>query len=117
MIDVVFILLLFFMLSSTFSQWQQLSLSSVAKGKPTISEHLPVQVFVLGEMKIRHRGEIYDLDSVDFEDLLSIFLEKDSHVLVTAESRATIQDVVRVMDKVIKSGLQNVNLTHSFDER
>lgn len=117
LIDVVFIMLLFFMLASTFTQWQQLSLSSVAKGKAIMSETLPAQLFVIGALQVRHKGEEYLLDTAAFRELLVSFKTDGAHLLLTAESRANIQDVVLVMDHVVAAGLENVSLTSSFDER
>ena len=94
-----------------------MTMSSVTKGVSTVLKNLPVQIYVLGEYKVRHNGEIYVLDSSHFHELLETFLSSESHVLVTPESRTTIQDVVIVMDKIVDAGLDNVSLTGSFDER
>ena len=117
LIDVVFIMLLFFMLASTFTQWQQLPLSSIAKGKPRLSSSMPSQLFVLGEMKVRYKGKEYQLGNSGLQSLLFDFRDEGVHLLVTPESRATVQDVVLIMDHIVAAGLDNVSLTSSFDER
>jgi len=117
LIDVVFILLLFFMLASTFYQWQQMTLSSVAKGKPAISEKFPKQIFVQGGNVVRHNGVVYTLEDAAFNSLLNQFFHEQVILLVTAETPATVQDVVAVMDSIIAAGIENVSLTRSFDER
>jgi biopolymer transport protein ExbD len=117
LIDVVFILLLFFMLATTFSQWQQMTLSSVAKGKQMLSDKMPVQMFVLGGEQVRRAGKVYALGDPALSELLSAIQSEKIHLLVTAETRASVQDVVAFMDHVVAAGIENVSLTNSFDER
>lgn len=117
LIDVVFILLLFFMLASTFSHWQQMTLSNVAQGKPSAALNFPVQIFVLTGGEVRYDSEIYQLTDLDFMAVLQSIHAEQGRLLVTPEAGATIQDVVRVMDGIVGAGIENVSLTSSFDER
>jgi len=106
LIDVVFILLLFFMLSSTFMKWQQMTLQAATS---TTS-----QTPMLRTVKIEsNQGDIridnqlistHDLDSMK----LLVANDFEASFVITASQGITIQTMVTVLDNLKNSGAKNV---------
>ena len=90
LIDVIFLLLLFFMLSSTFSRFAELELSSATAGTASSTE--PVErVFVqLGPDRIALNGAVVTLDD------LAAQIET-GQVLVSLDAEASAQRLVDLL--------------------
>jgi len=110
LIDVVFILLLFFMLTSSFIKWQQMQLAvsgpsaaSVATSdKPPLIARLSSdgQVSLGGESFLSHEDEA-----------LKAFIDRHepSRILLTTDEEASIQQIVSLIDRFQRLGATNVS--------
>ena len=111
LIDVVFLLLIFFMVSTTFTRETQLSLTlPEAQGMPPESPAQAVEVLVspLGEYLIN--GE----KLTDNSEAALLRLGQDKAALpmiITADANASYQAVVRVMDVAGQLGFDKLSLT------
>jgi biopolymer transport protein ExbD len=107
LIDVVFILLLFFMLSSTFSRWQQIPLQT-----PAASESQTPRLAVL---KIQsNTGEIVidgNTVRVSNADELQRIVQQyaESRLVLMAAKGITVQTIVNVMDALKQSGASHIS--------
>lgn len=115
LIDVVFLLLIFFMVSTTFTRETQLALTlPEARGTPprTVPEAVEVLVSPLGEYVIN--GEkLTDNDERGLRSAL-LRLGQDSTtrpMIITADANASYQAVVRVMDVAGQLGFAKLSLT------
>ncbi|GAA6131114.1 ExbD/TolR family protein [Halopseudomonas sabulinigri] len=109
LIDVVFILLLFFMLSSDFMHWRQISLSSANE-----TESKPDTVMLIriendtGELS--HDGKRYALQ--DLPALRALVAEDPAAVYaVEAVAGVRTQTLVTVLDRLHQAGADKVSMT------
>ncbi|MGI9323678.1 MAG: ExbD/TolR family protein [Pseudomonadales bacterium] len=116
LIDVVFLLLIFFMVSSTFIRETQLKIDlPEASGElqEIESDVLEIAVDKRGEYAINGRilvnNELSTLVRALQEAAKSV--DKKERVIVTADANATHQAVVRAMDAAGKVGLTRISIT------
>jgi biopolymer transport protein ExbD len=114
LIDVVFLLLIFFMVTTTFQRQAQLSIELPdASAEPS-----EVQDEVI-DLSIDDQGRMYldgrELDDTRLEALAeTLRLRADGDttqpVLLNADANARHQDVVRAMDAAARAGLNNLSI-------
>ena len=115
LIDVVFLLLIFFMVSTTFTKESHLEIdlpqSSGEPAKPTVDE-IEVVVNAEGEYSVNERALINNQ-----EDTLKKAIEKLSNgdtkvpFIITADSKSDHEFVVRVMDVAGQLGFVQLSIT------
>ena len=102
LIDVVFILLMFFMLTSTFSHWQSLPLSS-ASASVSSSSPDPAVILLYPDGSVRLLTE--DVSPV-INDLSSIKVIAQSRpIVVSSEESTTLAVMINVMQKLKNVGI------------
>jgi len=109
LIDVVFILLVFFMLASSFLDWRAIDLDAPAPatGSSSLEGALLVEVTDQG---IRLAGEMLTLDSLQ-EKLSKRIAEKpNQRVLVRPAEGVPLQPVVQVIDRLVAAGAHNLSV-------
>lgn len=104
LIDVLFMLIIFFMLTTTFMRVESLELILPSAGGKAAESQEVVHVFVYanGDLSLGSRR----LTQVELQESLSRMFEKDPAtrvMLLTAEG-VTVQQLVNVMDKVYSLG-------------
>lgn len=110
LIDVVFILLLFFMLSSSFTQWRQVQLSSAVE-TDLIPEQKDIRrVYLSGEVgMLEVDGK--PLNSADAVRLFAWIAEKREAVyVISVADDVTTQAFVTVVDRLKSAGAEQVSL-------
>lgn len=112
LIDVVFILLLFFMLASSFLQWQTIELSAPADahGKSSSMEGaLLVRVGADGGVDLNGRR----LTLAALGDRVRVTLRGDpeQRIFVQPASGVELQTLVTVLDRLTAAGAKNISLT------
>ncbi len=115
MIDVVFLLLIFFMVSTTFTKESHLEIdlpqSSAEPAKPAIEE-IEVVINAAGEYSVNDRSLVNNQ-----EDTLKRAVEKLSGgknnipFIITADSKTQHEYVVRVMDVAGQLGFVQLSIT------
>ena len=118
LIDVVFLLLIFFMVSTSFVQKQALNVElPQANGEAQASQDLYIDILVLqdGRFEIEGTG-VADASLQGLAKILQTVIEKKSAlsttlpVVISADAGATHQSVVRVMDACAQVGLTQISL-------
>jgi len=110
LIDVVFILLLFFMLTTSFSDWRELLLSnSAATQKPSQQQPQIVLITAAGDFLAQNRQPIA------LPKLPDIFSDHNPIVVVPAGS-ATLQTAVNGIQQLRTAGFSQVTLGKPFDD-
>jgi biopolymer transport protein ExbD len=107
LIDVVFILLLFFMLSSTFTRWYQVDLPT-----PTVSETQTPDITVL--TLLSNNGDIETgKQTLSFNDVnaLQQFItsKADAVLVLNAAKGVTVQTVITTLDNLKQAGANRVS--------
>jgi len=116
LIDVVFLLLIFFMVSTTFIRETQLKIDlPEASGELQEVEEDVVEITVdrLGDYAVNDRL-LVNSDAATLIRALDEVLsqrESDVRVIITADANATHQAVVRAMDAAGKVGLSRISIT------
>jgi biopolymer transport protein ExbD len=108
LIDVVFILLLFFMLSSTFIQWRQIDVSAPSESQ---SESRDQRVVTLisndGKYKIGNMTlSLKDMDSV----MTVVKQEPEAVYVIDVKSGIETQTMIDLLDAFKKAGAKSVSL-------
>ena len=111
LIDVVFILLVFFMLASSFLDWRAIDLS--APGRATTGTSMEGTLLI----EIRPEGLRLSGETVSLERLGSRVAERvserpDQRVLVQPEPGVSLQQAVQVLDRLEVSGVTRMSLIH-----
>lgn len=112
LIDVVFILLLFFLLASSFLEWHTIKLSTPATQGMTAGSSGGAVLIRLGSNGVLDiNGQPIQIDQLS--DRLVQFLDKkpDQKILVRPAKGVPLQPVVKVLDAVKEAGGINVSLT------
>ncbi len=106
LIDIIFILLIFFMLSTQFVQWRRLSLTVAATTATTTAVDPPHRLTVDAEGQLTLDGAPFDLTG-----LIARLRETPTHaVVVEPEATAATQQIVRVLDALQGAGMTQVGL-------
>ena len=109
LIDVVFILLVFFMLASSFLDWRHISLQTPAgpAGGSAMTGALLVQV---GSDSVRLAGESLDLDALVERVARQLQDDPDRRVLVAPGQGVSLQRAVTVLDRLAAAGATDISL-------
>lgn len=113
LIDVVFILLLFFMLSSTFSKTKQLELQTTAPGSVQSSETEHNQLLLLADHQVELNGKHYALQAEDFAQQLQRIVANNESVTLAAMASVKVQDTIQLIDKLRTAGITKLDLSPS----
>lgn len=109
LIDVVFILLLFFMLSSSFTQWRSIRLPASTASTEAESELIRVVLHTHGEQfsVAAKRYQVTDLSA------LAELVGKQPQAIfaIEVEKQVTTQALIRLLDNFKKSGAKQVSLS------
>lgn len=115
LIDVVFLLLIFFMVSTTFTRETRLSVElPEAEGVAAIDEQVMVEVSIAEGGEYAVNGE--QLVRSDAQTLRSVLLRiaqegTDRPFVISADAKASHQSVVTVMDVAGRLGFSNLSIT------
>lgn len=119
LIDVVFILLLFFMLTTTFNRWEFIDLQSSFGQSQSSSDE------VINKIVLREDGAMALLNHVDFiEDIafvsrvesLPASLDKRLTTVVIPYQEVKLQQLITLIEQLNQAGFANVTLVKSIEE-
>lgn len=109
LIDVVFILLIFFMLASSFLDWRAIELKAPAQAAAGASVEGALLVEVRSD-SLRLSGETVSLDGLAARVAERIETEPDQRVLVRPASGVALQQAVAVLDRLKAAGVSELSL-------
>jgi biopolymer transport protein ExbD len=116
LIDVVFILLVFFMLASSFLDWRAIDLSPPVKagGGAMIDGVLLVDV---GTDSLRLSGEAMELEALADRVGSQVSARPDRTVIIRPGAEVTLQRTILVLDRLRAAGVQDMSLVRGRDSR
>ena len=108
LIDVLFLLLIFFMVSSTFLEQpgMKLELPETKSSTPEKIENFMLEITADGQMSLNGERVRFDNLAQRFKELLPSVKEKT--LVLKADKQSTHGDVVEVMDIARQSGLEKI---------
>lgn len=114
LVDVVFILLLFFMLTSSFLDWNSIQLKSATGGSSDASSIDQTQLLVLDK---RGRMSLYSDQAQEDLSLAELLpsLKQDSPIVVFPQREVSVQSIVTTFDRLTSAGFKQVSLGHVMD--
>lgn len=98
LIDVIFLLLLFFMLTSTFSQFGDIEFSSGGSGIVTEPNSPPLYV-KLSEERLSLNGELYSNEEL-ISELIGRRVETDTNVILSVSEGVTAQRLINIISSI-----------------
>jgi biopolymer transport protein ExbD len=111
LIDVVFILLVFFMLASSFVDWRAIGLTAPAVGDASTTG--AVEGALLVEVRhdgLRFAGEFLPMDAIAERVSARLATAPDTPVLVKPAGGVNLQRTVNVLDRLTESGAAHLSL-------
>ena len=109
LIDVVFILLVFFMLASSFLDWRSVTLDAPQETGRSSSMEQALLIEVRRD-GLRLAGETLSLENIARRAARAIAKKADRVVLVRPDDGVPVQDVVMVVDALAAAGVGNLSL-------
>lgn len=114
LIDVVFLLVVFFMLTTSFAKTEsmELTLPALGNGEAVGGADAPVLIVLTKDGKL-HLGR-KPVEWEELEDVLSGKFEDtpDTKILLLSTPDVSVQQVVSVMDEIYALGGQNISVSH-----
>lgn len=109
LIDVVFILLVFFMLASSFLDWRSIALTAPAAGAQAAAMEGAVLVEVRAS-GLRLSGRPVALDELDSRIRARLAAKPDQAVFVKPAAGVPLQQAVAVLDRLSAAGAKSLSL-------
>jgi biopolymer transport protein ExbD len=115
LIDIVFLLLIFFMVSTTFTKEQHLNIDlpeASAEAAEQPPESLDILITATGEYSVNGQGLVNNqLDTLKRALTTSLNGRETAPVVLTADAKTPHEAVVRAMDAAGQLGLVNLSIT------
>lgn len=114
MIDVVFLLLLFFMVSTSFIRESSLKVSlPEATGEAMVEQQEPIDIVIQADGQFLINDEALPFVSKDtLSQALRVAVgdQKDPHIIISADANAEYQNIVTAMDTAQQMGYTKLTL-------
>lgn len=114
MIDVVFLLLLFFMVSTSFIRESSLKVNlPQATGEPMLEQDKPVDIVIQADGQFLINDEALPVVTVDIlRNVLKAAVgdQEDPHIIISADANAEYQHIVTAMDTAQQMGYTRLTL-------
>ncbi|RVU30629.1 ExbD/TolR family protein [Neptunomonas marina] len=110
LIDVVFILLLFFMLSSVFNKTTRLEVITAGASSGKAVSDKQHTLILLADDYVTLDGQRFSLGDGAYLRRLSLLAEQGDMLRVAARSGVSVQALVSLLDELQRMGLANIKL-------
>lgn len=112
LIDVIFILLFFFMLTSTFSKTKQIAINTASAG--ALQQELKAhKILLLSNAQVQVDGQLYARDGAELLSVLQSFAVGDEPVTAAASKQLSVQSLLRFIDLASGLGISRLRLSES----
>ena len=117
LIDIVFLLLIFFMVSTTFTKENHLSISlpeADSSSQAEIPESVDILITANGEFSVNGKSLVNNQPETLMRAITAVMEQSGQSapaVVITADAKATHESVVRAMDAAGQLGLINLSIT------
>lgn len=110
LVDIIFMLVIFFMMTTSFTASESMELSLPSKGAGTIADKdiMKIRIMATGHVTI---NEIYvDAPTLNDELVEQIARDPDTKIAIISTPGVSVQQLVSLMDLVYLSGGRNVQV-------
>lgn len=117
LIDIVFILLLFFMLSSSFSQVRMIDFQPKVRNASSVPEPTvqnTVWLKLRSDSTVTIREQRVSITHPDFMRYLDAMVEENTKVTVSAQADVSIQNLVVLLDQIHAAGISDLSLAETW---
>lgn len=114
LIDVVFNLLLFFMLASSLAKWSGLELATGSEAAAT-NETPAADVYLLGDGELRYDERSYTLEKLATQLAQDLNAERISSVILRAEDGVRLHELIDSFDQLGQAGIKALALGETAD--
>jgi len=110
LIDVVFILLLFFMMASNFIEWRAIGLNVATGEGVSRAEQTPLIIRINPDGTLILNNESITLQSLGARTRSALSDNEAQSFVVQPEANVPLQEIVRVLDRMAAAGGRNISL-------
>lgn len=110
LIDVVFLLIIFFMLSTSFVKTESMEMSFPAAQEVKKTPPSAIRIFVHDDQRVFLNKDEMNLADLKAQLRLLLFEDPNRSVLVLTGKKVTVQRLVGIMDDVYLMGGRNVSM-------
>lgn len=115
MLDVIFILLIFFMVSTTFTKESHMTIDlPEASAAPSAGDNKAIEIVITGAGQYSVNGQTlvnHNLDTLKIALQKNLNGQEKRQVIITADAKTPHEFVVRAMDAAGQLGLVNLSIT------
>ena len=111
LIDIVFLLLIFFMLASTFIRPESIDLVIHGPTSAVSAPKKPLLVQIASNGSIKLNGLILSLQDLEMELRARTLGSLEPTITIQTEDDVSVQLLVQVMDEINTAGLNNISLS------
>ena len=108
LINIVFLLLIFFMVSSTFITPDEFNIDLPESEQVQVSQLQPIVVLIGVDGGLALNNRELDLDDLELSLAAALAIDPDAEVLIRADAEATTADVVNVLRGARAVGIERV---------
>lgn len=112
LIDVVFILLVFFMLASNLTDWRSLQVTAPAAGSAATMPQDALRIELYANGSVRLGGEALDLNALAQRLTARLASDPAQALVIEVQDGAVVQGVIDVLERLARIGARNVSLQH-----
>ena len=110
LIDIVFLLLIFFMLASEFTDFKTIDMATPINSDREIESSEPLLVKLSSDGKIKIKEVLIDLSSLEKKVINLKKNRTDTKVIISTPEKTAINLLMKVMDIIRISGIDNIAL-------
>ena len=110
LIDIVFLLLIFFMLASEFTDFKTIDMATPINSDREIESSEPLLVKLSSDGKIKIKEVLIDLSSLEKKVINLKKNQTDTKVIISTPEKTEINLLMKVMDIIRISGIDNIAL-------
>lgn len=120
LIDIIFILLIFFMLATNFRMKENIDFSlKSTSGNSEQSDKKTLEIFIKNNAEILIRNNVLSLENPELigSNIKKVFFnEKFDEVLVLCNEIVNLQNLISIMDIIKEQNINNIFFTHVKNE-
>ena len=110
LIDVVFLLLIFYMLTSSFIQPEAIGVELPTSDTAVASDDSPISIVVRSEITVEVNGDLVLVENLEEHLRELLKTSGDRPISLSAAAGGQVQTFVSVLDAVKRAGGQNINI-------
>ena len=110
LIDIVFLLLIFFMLASEFTDFKTIDMATPINSDHNIENSEPLLVKLSSDGKIKIKEVLIDLSSLEKKVINLKKNQTDTKVIISTPEKTEINLLMKVMDIIRIGGIDNIAL-------